>query len=214
MGYRWFERGGAFDLDTVRVRGIRKADSTVVCEAVRPLFGTSIWQLDLNQLEERLSGIPGIDSARVRREPLRTLVLELEVSSPAFAISEDSHRTAVSTKGELLPDRFVSDSLPVVQAEVPMGSQVRRSLAMWFPEVGNSADSLLFRFDQRGISVLVNGDCSVLLGSEDLAGRWSGYTLLASSMGSGGFPGEVDMRYSGQAVLRRDGSAAAGEVIP
>ncbi|MBN2585981.1 MAG: FtsQ-type POTRA domain-containing protein [Candidatus Fermentibacteraceae bacterium] len=213
MGYRWFERGGAFDLDTVRIRGIRRADSSVVCQAVQPLFGRSIWQLDLEQLQQILSEIPGIDSARVRRVPLRTLVLELDVSQPSFAISDSTGKAAVSTLGEILPDRFLSDSLPVVDVQVPIGSQVLQRLALWFGEEGTESDGLLFSYTQRGVSVLVDQRCSVLLGSEDLTGRWAGYKVLSSSMGGCGDFREVDMRYSGQAVLRMAQAGAAGEVM-
>lgn len=202
MGYRWFERGGAFDLDTVRVRGIRRADSTVVCQTVKPLFGRSIWQIDIHRLERELSAIPGIDSAVVRRSPLRTLILELRVSRPSFTISDGSERMAVSSTGELLPDRFITDSLPVVEAWTQVPPSVSAGLARWLCGEEMISESYTLNYTKRGVSVLVNDSCRVLLGSEDLADRWTEYIVLASSLADRTDLLEVDMRYSGQAVLR------------
>lgn len=202
MGYRWFERGGAFDLDTVRVRGIRRADSTVVCQAVKPLFGSSIWQIDVHRLERELSAIPGIDSAVVRRSPLRTLILELKVSQPSFTIRDSSGRVAVSSTGEYLPDRFISDSLPLVEALTQVPPSISERLAQWLCSVEMISEGFTLNYTQRGVSVLVNDRCRVLLGSEDLAGRWGEYIVLASSLADRDDLREVDMRYSGQAVLR------------
>lgn len=202
MGYRWFERGGAFDLETVRVRGIRRADSTVVCQAVKPLFGSSIWQIDVHRLERELSAIPGIDSAVVRRAPLRTLILELKVSRPSFTISDSTGRVAVSSTGELLPDRFISDSLPVVEAWMQVPPSASERLAQWLCSEEMISEGFTLYYTQRGVSVLVNERCRVLLGSDDLAGRWSEYIVLASSLADMVDLREVDMRYSGQAVLR------------
>lgn len=202
MGYRWFERGGAFDLDTVRVRGIRRADSTVVCHAVKPLFGLSIWQIDLHRLERELAAIPGIDSAVVRRSPLRTLILELKVSRPSFTIRDSSGRVAVSSTGEFLPDRFVSDSLPVVEAWTQVPPSVSERLAQWLCGEEMLKEGFTLNHTHRGVSVLVNDSCRVLLGSEDLAGRWAEYNTVASSLTDVDELLEVDMRYSGQAVLR------------
>jgi len=202
MGFRWFERGGAFDLDTVRIRGIRKADSSVVADAVAPLFGTSIWQIDTEELRNELVSIPGIDSAAVRREPLRTMILELRVSTPSFAIVEGNGKTAVSTMGEILPDRFISDSLPAVTAAVPIGSEVSRRLAGWLHRDLETLEGTSLSFTERGLSVLVEGRFRVLLGNEDLHRRWASYRMVASTIQGREDPFEIDMRYSGQAVLR------------
>ncbi len=101
----------------------------------------------------------------------------------------------------------------MVDARVPVGSQVLQRLALWFGGGGMECDSLLFSYTQRGVSVLVDGRCSVLLGSEDLTGRWAGYQVLSSSMGDIEDFREVDMRYSGQAVLRMAQAGAAGEAM-
>ncbi|MFO8184657.1 MAG: FtsQ-type POTRA domain-containing protein [Candidatus Aegiribacteria sp.] len=213
MGYRWFERGGAFDLDIVRVRGIRRADSTVVCQAVKPLFGRSIWQIDVHLLERELSAIPGIDSAVVRRAPLRTLILELKVSRPSFTISDSSGRVAVSSAGEFLPDRFISDSLPVVEAWTQVTPSVSERLAQWLCGEEMISEEFTLNYTQRGVSVLVNERCRVLLGSEDLEGRWAEYTVLAPSLAEVDDLREVDMRYSGQAVLRSSVACSDGREL-
>jgi len=203
MGYRWFERGGAFDLDTVRIRGARHEDSSAVCQVVKPLFGTSIWQIDPATLQNMLSDVPGIDSAHVNRVPFSSLILELRISEPVFAVSDSSGVTAVSSIGEVLPPRFFSDSLPVVESREGIDPVVSRTLAAWFSDYDMHSDFLSFRYTDRGLSVFVDDGCEVLLGFDRLSERWAGYQQLASSMSESEGWYQVDMRYSNQAVLRK-----------
>lgn len=212
MGYRWFERGGAFDLETVRVRGIRQADSAVVCQVVTPLFGTSIWRIDLERLQRELTGIPGIDSARASRIPLGTLVIDLSVSRPAFSISAGEGLTVISSMGEVLPERFICDSLPVVEADGPIGPEVSARLAVWFSICGFEGGNPGFSFTAEGLAVLLENGCRVLLGNEDFQRRWSGFLEAEALIASQTEILEVDMRYSGQAVLRPLAGHATGEV--
>ncbi|MCK4806872.1 MAG: FtsQ-type POTRA domain-containing protein [Candidatus Aegiribacteria sp.] len=203
MTYRWFERGGAFDLDTVRIRGVRHADSSAICQVVKPLFGTSIWQIDPVELQDMLSDVPGIDSARVSRAPLSGLILELRISEPVYAVSESSGVAAVSSIGEVLPPRFFTDSLPVVESRGRIDSAVSRKLAVWFRAEEMQYDSLLFRYTDRGLSVFVGNGCEVLLGIDRLSERWEGYHQLASSLSGSASWYQVDMRYAYQAILRK-----------
>ncbi len=202
MGYRWFERGGSFDLDTVRIRGARHADSSAVCQVVKPFFGTSIWQIDPVELQNMLSDVPGIDSAHVKRVPFSSLILELRISEPVYAVSDSSGVTAVSSDGEVLPPRFITDSLPVIESREGIDPAVSRTLAAWFGAFKMQSDGLSFRYTDRGLSVFVGDGCEVLLGNDHLSERWAGYQRLASSMSESEVWYQVDMRYSNQAVLR------------
>ncbi len=208
MCHRWFERGGAFDLNTVRIRGIRQADSAAVCEIVKPFFGTSIWQIDTVELENLLSDIPGIDSARVSRELMNCLILEIRISKSVYAIYDSSGVTAVSATGEMLPLRFMTDSLPVVESFELVDSTVSKKLAIWFGTEDMQYDSLLFRYSNTGLSVFTDDSCEVLLGIDRFSERWDSYGQLASSMPGTDDWYQVDMRYTNQAVMRRlDGNA-------
>jgi cell division septal protein FtsQ len=206
MGYRWCERGGSFNLDTVRVRGIRAADSSAVCEVVSPLFGRSIWQIDPAEVESSLLEIPGIDSVSVSRAPLRGLILDIRVSRPVFAISDSSGVTAVSSEGEPLPSRFLTDSIPVIESWAGIDCEVSKKLAEWFITEDIELDSLIFRYSDYGLSVFTSSECEVLLGVSRFSERWNGYLQLASSMSDYGSWNQVDMRYSDQAILREAGT--------
>jgi len=202
MGYRWFERGGTFDLDTVRIRGIRVADSSAVCEVVRPLFGTSIWQIDPSEVQEMLSVVPGMDSVKVSRVPLNSLIIDIRISDPVFAVNDSSGIYAVSSRGEVLPPSFLTDSIPVIESLKRMDSEITRKLAVWFRSEEIKHDSLLCRYTDRGLSVFVNNDYEVLLGVDQLSERWACYKQLAYSLPVSGNWHQVDMRYSSQAILR------------
>ncbi|MEN8208657.1 MAG: FtsQ-type POTRA domain-containing protein [Candidatus Fermentibacteria bacterium] len=203
MGYRWFERGGAFNLDTVRIRGARQADSSAICQVLKPMFGTSIWQIDTVELQALLSDVPGIDSVHIDRIPFSSIVLELKISVPVFAVNDSSGVTAVSSFGEELPPRFLADTLPVVDSCDGIDPVVSRVLAAWFRASDMQYDSLSFRYEDRGLSVFVGDGCEVLLGNDMLSERWTGFQQLASSMSGSESWYQVDMRYSDQAVLRK-----------
>jgi len=202
MGYRWLERGGAFDLDTVWIRGIRHADSSTVSEIVKPFFGTSIWQLDPSSIQSELSALPGIDSASVSRLPFKGLMLEIRLSEPVFAISDFSGTVAVSSLGEILPARFLIDSIPVIESKEKIGTVFSRKFAIWLRSGELPYDSLLFRYTGRGLSVIVNNGYEVLLGFDHFSDRWDSYRQLASSLSGYNSLSQVDMRYSNQAILR------------
>ncbi len=204
MAYRWFERGGAFDLDLVRVRGIRQADSAAVCLAVEPLFGTSIWQIDLEEVQDRLEDIPGIDAAAVSRELFRGIILQIELAEPIFAISDSTGTAAISLSGERLPTNFLTDTIPVVDAPGNMSISVSASLAEWFDTIEFEYDSLVFRYSGKGLSVFKSDCCEVILGIDNLTGRWRDYCHLEASISDLGYWEQVDMRYFDQAILRRN----------
>lgn len=203
MAYRWFERGGAFDLATVRIRGIRQADSSAVCLAVKPLFGTSIWQIDLEEVQDRLEDIPGIDDAAVSLELLNGMVLRIELAEPIFAVNDSAGTVAVSSSGERLPVTFLTDTIPVVDAPGNISTSVSAGLAEWFENVEFEQDNLVFRYSDEGLSIFMSDRCEVILGIDNLSGRWRDYCLLEASMSDLGNWKQVDMRYFNQAILRR-----------
>ena len=202
MAYRWFERGGAFDLATVRIRGIRQADSSALCLAVEPLFGTSIWQIDLEEVQDRLEDIPGIDAAAVSLELMNGIILRIELAEPIFAVSDSTGTTAISASGERLPVTFLTDTIPVVDAASNINTSVSASLAEWFENVEFEYDNLVFRYSDGGLSVFMSDRCEVLLGIDNLHGRWRDYCLLEASMSDLGNWEQVDMRFFNQAILR------------
>jgi len=204
MAYRWFERGGAFDLDMVRVQGIRQADSSVVCQVVSPLFGRSIWQIDLTELEESLKAVSGIDSAAVRRSPMKGLILELQVSRAVFALKDSCSITPVSTRGELLPERFLTDSIPRVEATGLMDSSTAGMLADWFARTDFSEQDLVFIYSNSGMRILDDGGGEILLGRESLSDRWNAYLAMQPDLDMSLAGLQIDMRYSGQAVIRNE----------
>ena len=205
MAYRWLERGGAFDLATVRVRGIRGADSTVVCMAVAPLFGRPIWRISTDSLESSLEQLPGIAGARVSRVPFDTILLTITLEMPVYAISEGSMAIPVSAAGERLPVSFLSDTIPVIHSYCPMDSSASASIGEWFSMAGTGDEPVSLEYGGDGVAVRLQGGCRIILGSGALPERWNRFTELCRTMPEAAGWSEVDMRYGGQAVLRGGG---------
>lgn len=210
MAYRWFERGGAFDLKTVRVRGIREADSSVVCRAVAPLFGRSIWRIDLSALEDSLESIPGIDSVHVSRVPLGEMIIQTTLSTPAYALKYEQEFFPVSSTGEQLPRRFFADSLPLVETIDSVDAEVLKNLADWFAGQDFSTDTLSFALGDSGLSVTVEERYRVLLGSGSFQDRWNGYIALQQDLLQPEDFYRIDMRFKGQAVIRTNRTETPG----
>lgn len=202
MSYRWFERGGAFDLDTVRIRGIRQADSSDVCAAVRSYFGTSIWRIDPSELEGTVEEIPGVDNVTVSREPFTGIILRIELAQPVFAVSDSSGTIPISSRGERLPVSFLTDTIPVVESHFSMDSSVSAGLASWFEREEIEWCLFSFRYIESGLSMYTQEGCEILLGFQDLSRRWRDFQLLRVSLSDIEQWQQIDMRYSDQAVLR------------
>jgi cell division septal protein FtsQ len=205
MAYRWLERGGTFDLSTVRVRGIRSADSATVCASVAPLFGTSIWKIDGDSLGSEMEGLPGIAAVHMSRIPFRTILLDVRLDRPVFVISDGQGPTPVSVTGERLPASFLSDTLPVVETVCGMDSATSAGLGIWFSEGAAGEGAVSLQYTGDGVAVMLDGGRRVILGNTALEERWRRYTELSRLAPETAGWTEVDMRYGGQAVLRMGG---------
>jgi cell division septal protein FtsQ len=205
MAYRWLERGGTFDLTTVRVRGIRSADSATVCASVAPLFGTSIWKIDGDSLGRAMEDLPGITAVRMSRIPFRTILLDISLDRPVFVVSDGHVPTPVSVTGERLPASFLSDTLPVVETVCRMDSATSAGLGLWFSEGAAGEGVLSLQYTADGVAVMLDGGRRVILGDTALEERWSRFTELSRLAPETAGWTEIDMRYGGQAVLRMGG---------
>lgn len=202
MGYRWLERGGTFDLETVRVRGARSQDSVAVCSVVAPLFGTSIWRIDGDSLSGVLGDVPGVRSASVRRLPFTGMLISIELERVALAIRDSVSTVPLSIHGERLPESFLSDSVPIVFTSVEIDDVTAGRLAEWLGEVtpGGAVNGMVYSGD--GLAVMLDSGCTVLLGKGGFRRGWEGYTALSSATDGLDEWDLVDMRFQGQAVLR------------
>ena len=202
MGYRWLERGGTFDLETVRVRGARIQDSVVVCSAVSPLFGTSIWRIDGDSLAGVLCEVPGVRSASVRRLPFTGMLISIELERVVLAIRDSVSTVPLSISGEKLPENFLTDTVPVVFTSVEIDDGTAGRLAEWLGEVtpGDAVNGMLYSED--GLAVILDSGCTVLLGKGGFGRGWESYTALSSATDGLDEWDLVDMRFHGQAVLR------------
>jgi len=205
MAYRWLERNGTFDLTTVRVRGIRSADSAAVCASVAPLFGTSIWKIDGDSLSSAMEELPGIAAVSMRRIPLTGILLEVSIDKPVYVVSDAHGTTPVSATGERLPASFLSDTLPVVETTCRIDSVTTADLGLWFSSGGAGDRAVSLQYADDGVAVMLEEGCRVILGTTALQERWNRFSELCRLAPETAGWTEVDMRYGGQAVLRMGG---------
>ncbi len=201
MGYRWLERGGTFDLDTVRIRGIRQQDSLTVCTILGPLFGTSIWRIDCDSIADVLTDVSGISSAAVKRLPFTAVLVTVELERVVLAVQDSAGVYPVSASGQRLPETFLSDTLPLVCTSVGIDEEIGARLAVWLDDLGPQGGISGMTYSSDGLTVVMDAGCSVLLSTGDLRRGWDGFTALVSAMDGIAEWDLVDMRFSGQAVL-------------
>lgn len=200
--YRSAERSGAFDLDTVRITGIRQADSAAVCEIVAPCFGEPLSSLDLDMLECRLEELPGVDSARLSLAWPTTLKITADLSTPVLVLSDGAGCTPVSAACEPLPSTFLSDTLPVVTLDGPSDSASVAEVIRWLASGTPSGWEGSLVLGDGGLSVRLDGGRSVILGGGDLQAKWEVYRAVKDCALLDGEWNEMDLRFGGQAVLR------------
>lgn len=207
--YRWKEREGCFDLESFRIWGCRKADSTALSAVLAGYFGTPLGGLDTGAIELALEAVPGIESASVWREWPDEVGVSLELSRPVVVFVSDGGPVAVSSSGEELPATFLSDTLPVVGFRTSPDPGLLRSVVGWAAGGGASgaADSLCI--DRRGLVALEDG-VRLILGDEDFGGRLRAWRAVSGCIALSGGWEEADMRFDGQIVLRGAGTGSGG----
>jgi hypothetical protein len=200
--YRSAERAGRFDLDTVRITGIRPADSAAVCQVVAPCFGQPLGSLDEELLERELEEIPGMDSVHVSLVWPTTIRVRASLSRPVLVLDQGDCARAVSAQCEFLPETFLSDTLPVVYLEGSSDSSAVAEVIDWFAggQPGGWEGRLVLR--DGILSVWLEDDRSVILGTGDLRSKWTTFGTVRECALLEGNWCEMDLRYGSQAVLR------------
>jgi len=200
--YRSAERSGRFDLDTVRINGIRFADSAAVAEILIPYFSMPIGSIDRDSLENELEALAGIETAETSLIWPSSIRIRATLSRPVLLFSDESGTYPISVDCEILPETFISDTLPVVVIEGrtdPTGvTKVVEWLSDGLPD--NWCGNLVL--DGRTLSIRFDGQRAVILGENDLSERWTAYRTVESCALLSGDWCEMDLRYSNQAVLR------------
>ena len=200
--YRSAERSGRFDLDTVRVTGIRPADSAAVCQIVAPCFGQPLGTIDREMLEFSLEELPGVETANVSVVWPTTLRIRATLSRAVLVLQDGEESRPVSQGCEVLPSTFMSDTLPVVRLEGNPDSTSVAEVICWLSS-GTPCSwegSLVLR--DGILSVRLDDNRSVILGDGDLPGKWDTYRAVRACALLEGNWNEMDLRFGGQAVLR------------
>ncbi len=211
MLFRWLDRGGTFDVDTIRVRGIRLADSAAVAAELVPLLGRSLWSVPPDSMEERLRSAPWVETAEVQRRPPGTLVVSIGLERAGFMLATPGDTVPVSLEGHPMPGSFRSDTLPLVGAECMPEEALRRTLSGWLDSWDPEPEGVSLRLGFQGVVAELANGVEVLLGESCLERRWRSFRAVGHVVAAREEYGVVDMRFGGQAVLR-PADSARGEV--
>ncbi len=212
LGFRHLEREGRLDLREVAVWGAREVDSASVAAVLAPCLGTPLSRLSPRGIASGLEALPGIDSARVTLDPPDRLLVEITLSRPVLAVDTESGRTAVTEDCEVLPNSFLSDTLPVVA--VSDGGDPRGILpgvALWAAREGVPASIGGLAIEGEGLVAILQDGTRIILGDCEFGTRLGLYGVVTSKTVLEVGWTEADMRFRGQVVLRYGQS---GEEVP
>jgi cell division septal protein FtsQ len=200
--YRSAERSGKFDLDTVRINGIRLADSAAVAEILIPYFSKPLGSIDRDSLENELETLAGIEIAEASLIWPSSIRIRATLSRPVLLLSDESGTYPISADCEILPSTFISDTLPMVEIKGGADSTGVTNVVEWLSDglPNNLCGSLVL--DGRTLTILFDDNRAVILGENDLSERWTAYQTAKSCALLSGDWCEMDLRYSNQAVLR------------
>ncbi|MBN1434792.1 FtsQ-type POTRA domain-containing protein [Candidatus Fermentibacterales bacterium] len=205
LAYRWAEREGYFDLRVVRVRGCRAEDSTAVAGVVGPYMLVPLGRIDPGEVSASLSAIEGVTSARVSRSWPSTLIVEVSLAIPAMKVfrMDSGSCLVMGHDGQVLPSRFASDTLPLVQLSSGADTLLLPEMLAWSAEASLPSSGGHFLIDHGCVRWIEReSGMEVLLGSCALSSAWSLYERLRDLIPVEGCH-ELDLRFRGQVVVRR-----------
>jgi hypothetical protein len=200
LAFRWAERDGCFDLDTVFVTGLGCCDTTAVAEVIQDAFGVALHSIDTDSLAHELCSVPGVSAASVTLIWPSSAHLEITLENAAAVLETPAGPVPVNRFCRRLPDAFLSGDLPVIRYSADPDTALLVSAVEFTEWLGEQREGTVVILDSTGVNVMDN-DLMILLGSERLEERWVSWGLV-SPMASGAC--QVDLRFRGQAVFRRN----------
>ena len=215
LGYRWAEREGHFDLVTVRVRGCRQdSDSSMVADVVRPFMRQPLGKVDCETIRQSLLAMEGVSGVRVRRSWPGTIRIDLSLALPALrlTVAGSAGVSVMSLEGERLPASFDADTLPRVVLSTASDSLVVPALLAWASDGDLPVEDSGHLAVENGCVCWIDEQTGnrVILGSSNLAGQWELLSCLRARGLITGDWSELDLRFDGQVILRRDGRGEDG----
>ncbi len=197
--FRWAERAGRFDLETVYITGLGCADTAAVAELLQEAFGTPLHLIDTDSLARAISAVPGIECARLTPVWPSSAHLEVELERAVVVMETAGGPVPVSAACSVLPEAWLVPGLPVVRCAGEADPGELTAAVRFADWLGERREGALVLLDSAGVSVLED-DFTILLGSEELEERW-GFWDAVRPFSSGA--SAVDLRFRNQAVIRR-----------
>lgn len=199
LAFRWADREGRFDLETVYVTGLGMADTSAVAQALQGAFGTPLHQLDTDSLVSSVTMIPGVRQASVTLIWPGSIHLSIEIEEAAVVLESPGGLVPVSLSCSALPDAWYCPDLPVIRYTHIPDSSVLASAVDFAHGFRGELRSSVVSLDSTGVLVF-SDQVQILLGSERLGERWRTWSMVRPRVTGAAL---VDLRFGGQAVFRR-----------
>jgi cell division septal protein FtsQ len=198
LSVRWAERNERLNLTVARIDNSSLLDSAQIAGVLKPYFGVSVLKLNRDSLEAQFLALDGVDSVSVSIHYPDMIVVSLKTGEPAAILAYLNGQVPVTAEGQRLPLSWVNDSLPVINIEGSPKEEAVSS-ALNFLIKRNLRNSVSIQVNADGIAVLDNG-IRVMIDYRQTTVSWLRWQVLKTAIT--GQPEEVDLRYTGQAVLR------------
>jgi len=219
-----------FRVAALEVRGLRLLTGEEVLQHSGVLVGDGLFEVDLDAVAERLSGLVWVRSARVERKPPDRLIVHLEERRRVAWIEWRQRQHGIDADGVLLPsDKLFTEGiadldLPVLRVpligdslvvgQIVADSSVQRLLAWWAearqvePQLARDI-SQFEAYEENGLVLrLVADNLEVRLPFGRVQELLSTLReVLGRVYRECPNPAYIDLRFAGQAVIGRESSA-------
>ncbi len=196
--FRHAEREGQFDLTTVRVDNSGPVDSALVAEVLKPFFGESLLSLDPDSVRNAIMEIEGLSSVTVEMHFPNSMVVAMVPRAPVARILNEGGWFPVDMEGRVLPSAWDSSDLPELRIQGnPDEAYIVSGIDLLVKN--NLAEEVSITVDNSGLKVRER-DNLILMSGLSTRADWNTWTSLRDLIGE--TPCIVDLRYSGQAVVR------------
>ncbi|MFH0765790.1 MAG: FtsQ-type POTRA domain-containing protein, partial [Calditrichota bacterium] len=159
--------------ESVKVEGLTRLTEDMIVKAARVKLGGSLYKLPLDAIAARVTALPAVRAARVRRRIPRQLAIQVEEREPIAALAGNPLRLVdkegvifpLAQPGEMIDKPFITGD-----AAQPQSSEFKRAIAFLnrivndYPQLYNHlgelsvrAKEVELRLSRGGAEVLTNG---------------------------------------------------------
>jgi cell division protein FtsQ len=207
---RYLHSSPRFDVKKVAVAGLQRVDQTQVLAQAEMPRGANVFDIDLDEVRERVEGLKWVRYATVQRVLPDTIAISVVEREPAGLARIRGAILQFDVEAELLAqDRGAGVNFPILDGLKPNDPEGnRKKVALYLrimEDLHGQSELSEVHIDERGeVSVVsLSEPLLVNLGADDFRAKWGHYLEMRAQIQKE-YPDviQVDLRFKDQAILK------------